>query len=205
MTTILLIRHGENEYTEKGKLAGRLPGVHLSATGVYQARALAQGLKDEPLKAVYSSPLERAQETAKPLAELHKLKVVTRPGLLETDVGVWVNKTVKSLRRTKAWGQLQRQPSRFCFPGGESILEEQARLVAEIEALLGMHKAKDVIACVCHADPIKLIVNYYLGQPLDLFQRIHIRTASVSRLHFGQQGVMLGSLNEYFGEAEEQK
>ena len=54
--------------------------------------------------------------------------------------------------------------------GGEWMAEQQGRLVSEIEALCGLHKDKDVIACVGHADPIKLIVAYYLGLPLDMFQ-----------------------------------
>ena len=64
MPTLFLIRHGENDYTKKGKLAGHLPNVHLNKRGRKQAEELAEALKDLPLKAVYSSPLERAQETA---------------------------------------------------------------------------------------------------------------------------------------------
>jgi probable phosphoglycerate mutase len=200
MTDIILIRHGENDYTEKGKLAGRMQDVHLNARGVAQAKAVANALKTVPLKAVYSSPLDRTLETAKPIALSQKREVTTRWGLEETDVGDWAGKSIRRLSRSKAWQELQLRPARFRFPGGESMQEQQARLIAEIEELLSMHRAKDVIACVSHSDPIKLIIAHYLGLPLDLFQRLQIDTASMSRLHFDKDGFSLMSLNERVGE-----
>ena len=202
MTTILLIRHGENDELSKGKLYGRKPGVHLNERGQAQAKALAEALKAEKLAAVYSSPLDRALETAKPIAKLQKLEVTGRWGLEESDIGQWVGKSLKRLSRSKAWQDLQLRPSRFRFPGGESIQEQQARLLAEIEEILRMHKPKEVIACVSHSDPIKLIIAYYLGLPLDFFQRIQIAPASLSRLHFSEGGFMLGSINERIGDVE---
>lgn len=200
MTTVLLIRHAENEYVKKGKLAGRLQGVHLNERGQRQAKALAAALKDEELAAIYSSPLDRALETAAPLARAQGLEVITRWGLEESDLGDWAGKSIKQLARSKAWKQMLLQPTQFRFPGGESMPEQQARLVAEMTELLSMHRDKDTIACVSHADPIKLVIAYYLGLPLDLFQRISLATASVSRLHFSGHGFMLGSLNERLGD-----
>ena len=202
MTTILLIRHAENDYVKRGKLAGRLQGVHLNERGQGQAKALAKALKAEKLAAVYGSPLDRALETATPLAREQGLEVVTRWGLEESDIGDWAGKSLKRLSRSKAWKQMLMQPTQFRFPGGESMPEQQARLVAEMNELLEMHGDKDTIACVSHADPIKLVIAYYLGLPLDLFQRISVATASVSRLHFSAHGFMLGSLNERLGEGE---
>ncbi len=195
MPTVLLIRHGENDYVKKQRLAGRLPGVHLNARGQAQAAALAAALKDVRLAAVYSSSLERAVETAQPLAAARKLRIVRRKGLLESDLGEWEGKLLKTLRRDKRWAVLQSKPSLFRFPGGESMLEQQARLVAEIETLCALHKPEDVIACVLHADPIKLIIAHYAGMPLDQFQRLSISTASVSTLHINNGHAMLERLN----------
>ncbi len=195
MPTVLLIRHGENDYVKKQRLAGRLPGVHLNARGQAQAAALAAALKDVRLAAVYSSPLERAVETAQPLAAARELNVVRRKGLLESDLGEWEGKLLKTLRRDKRWAVLQSKPSLFRFPGGEGMLEQQARLVNEIESLCAMHKPKDIIACVLHADPIKLIIAHYAGMPLDQFQRLNISTASVSTLHIHNGHAMLERLN----------
>ncbi|MBX3047104.1 MAG: histidine phosphatase family protein [Anaerolineales bacterium] len=195
MPTVLLIRHGENDYVKKGRLAGRLPGVHLNARGHAQAAALATALKDVRLAAVYSSPLERAVQTAQPLAAARKLAILKRKGLLESDLGEWQGKLLKTLQRDKRWATLQNKPSLFRFPGGEGMLEQQARLVAEIEALCTMHKSKDAIACVLHADPIKLIIAHYAGMPLDQFQRLSIATASVSTLYIEPGRAMLERLN----------
>jgi probable phosphoglycerate mutase len=182
MPTILLVRHGENDFVKKGRLAGRLPNVHLNERGRQQAAAVAHALRDTKLKAVYSSPLDRAYETAQAIAKPHGLRVIKREALIETQLGHWEGKTVAALRRTKEWRTLQEQPSRFQFPGGEWMVEQQARLITEIEHICAAHKPKDVVAVVGHADPWKLVLAYYLGLPLDNFQRLHLHTASVSTL-----------------------
>ena len=87
MPTFLLIRHGENEYVAKGRLAGRLPGVHLNENGKKQAEAVAKAFAKAPIKAVYSSPMERCMETAQPLAAVLDLEIVPRVGLIEVDFG----------------------------------------------------------------------------------------------------------------------
>ena len=89
MPLLLLIRHGENDYVKTGKMAGRIPGVHLNEKGQKQARALADALTQVPIKAIYSSPLERAMETAAPIAESHKLTILQEPALMDTDIGKW--------------------------------------------------------------------------------------------------------------------
>ncbi len=182
MPLLLLIRHAENEYVRTGRLAGRLPEVHLNARGREQAQALAAALRPLPLAAVYSSPLERALETAQPIAAAHGLEVVVREGLLEVDVGTWQNRTLKQLRRRRLWRLVQGLPSRARFPEGESFAQAQARMVAELEALAAQHRPKAVIACVSHADLIKLAAAYYLGMPLDLFQRLTVAPASITAL-----------------------
>jgi probable phosphoglycerate mutase len=195
MTLFLLIRHGENEMITQGRLPGRLPGVHLNERGRAQAEALAARLKEAPLKAVYSSPLERAQETAAPLAQAHGLEVTLRPGLIETDCGDWAGRPLKQLRRLKLWKVVQTQASAFTFPGGESFAQSQQRMVAELEALLAQHDPKDVIACVAHADPIKLAAAHYLGLPLDNFQRLLVGTGSITALYLGAPANRLLALN----------
>jgi len=195
MPTILLIRHAENDYFEKGRAPGRLPGVHLNEKGRSQAEALAQALANVPLKAVYSSPLERTMETAEPVAAAQGLKVIPCPGLLELDIGEWQGLTFKQLRRRKLWGVVQHNPALARFPGGETFAEAQMRIVHELETLTAMHKPKDLLACFSHSDMIKLAVAYYLGLPLDLFQRLTVQPASVSTLHIGQSHSRLINLN----------
>lgn len=195
MPIIILIRHGENDYVKKARMAGRLPGVHLNDRGKAQAQALADKLAAAPIKAIYSSPLERALETAAPLAEALKLEIHIRPGLIETDIGEWTGLSLKSVRRLKVWRTVQAAPSLFRFPGGESFAETQYRVCREIEAICAEHEPKDLIACVTHADPIKLATAYYLGLPLDHFQRLTVAPASITVLSIGEVFSQIINLN----------
>src|ERR1043165_6434789 len=179
MPLLLLIRHGENEYVKTGKLAGRLPEVHLNEKGQKQAQVLGEALKEVPIKALYSSPLERAMETAQPIAEAHQLTIIQQPDLMDTDIGKWEGKSLKVLRLTNLWKIVQNSPSRFRFPEGESFVEAQTRYVSVLERIIRQHnKPKDIVAVVFHADPIKLAVSHFLGMPLDHFQRLGCDTGS---------------------------
>jgi probable phosphomutase (TIGR03848 family) len=195
MPLILLVRHGENDYVKKNFMAGRLPGIHLNEKGRTQAQALAERLKSVPIKAIYSSPLERAMETAEPLAKTLGLEIIIRPGLIESDIGDWQGLSLKSLRKLKAWRQVQGNPSRYRFPGGDAFMDTQHRIYTELEALAAMHQPKEIIACISHADPIKLAVAHYLGMPLDHFQRLVVSPCSITALYLGEMGAQLVTLN----------
>lgn len=197
MPTLLLIRHGENDYIKTGKMAGRIPGVHLNERGREQAEALAKTLADVPIKAIYSSPLERAIETAEPIARVHNITIQVEAGLLESDVGKWQGRPWKSIRLMKVWKIVQHSPSRFRFPGGESFPEMQTRVVSALEQIVQIHKKpQDIVACVFHADPIKLAVAHFVGLPLDHFQRLGCDTGSVTVLTVGEMGAGLMKLNQ---------
>lgn len=195
MTTLLLIRHGENDFIKSHRLPGRLPGIHLNERGRMQAVALADFIKEKPITAVYASPLERAVETATPLAQARGLEIRTVAELADTDVGEWQGRSWKVVGRTKAWKVVQQSPSRFRFPAGESFLECQARVVAALDRIVAAHKPDEVVAVVFHADPIKLAVAHFLGMPLDHFQRLVIDTASVTILLAGETGIRLAGIN----------
>ena len=143
MPILLLIRHGENDYVKKGRLAGRLPGVQLNDTGRSQAQSLADRLAKAPIKAIYCSPLERALETAEPLAKCLDLETIPRPGFLETDYGEWQGHTLKSLRRLKLWRTVQSAPSLARFPGGESFAECQSAFARRLSGSARSTKRKN--------------------------------------------------------------
>jgi probable phosphomutase (TIGR03848 family) len=197
MTLLLLIRHGENDYVKTGRMAGRLPGVHLNERGQKQAQALGDALKNVPIKAIYSSPLERAIETANPIANARKLQILQEPGLLDTDIGKWQGKSLKVLSLTKLWKIVQHAPSRFRFPDGESFPEMQTRISETLERIIKKHnKPQDIVAVVFHADPIKLAVAHFIGMPLDNFQRLGCDTGSVTAIHASEAGANLVKLNQ---------
>ena len=196
MPLLLLIRHGENDFTKKNKLAGYTPNVHLNERGQSQAQALAEALRDVPIKAVYSSPLERAVETATPIAAARGLKIDVEPGLRETNFGKWQGRSLASLRLQKAWKVVQNAPSRAQFPEGETFYECQARIASALDTIARKYKPQDIVACVFHADPIKLAVAHYLGLPLDHFQRLSCDTASLTALYVSESGANLIKLNQ---------
>ena len=145
-----------------------------------------------PVDALYSSPLERACETAEPTAARTGLAVKHDDGLLECDFGDWTGAAIADLAALPEWQTVQHSPSAFRFPNGESFPEMQARIVGALEALCAAH-AGGVVVCFSHADPIKAAVAHALGTPLDLFQRIVISPGSVSAISFveGQDPAVL--------------
>ncbi|MCE1252528.1 MAG: histidine phosphatase family protein [Anaerolineae bacterium] len=195
MSTLLLIRHGENDFVGR-RLAGRLPGVHLNAVGRSQAEALAAMLHNEPLTAIYASPLDRTLETAAPLARDLFLTVQENAGLLEVDFGAWQGKTLKYLKRLKLWQTVQNSPSAMRFPGGESFLEAQQRVVSALEEIKKAHAENERVACFSHCDTIRLAIAHYLDMPLDAFQRLNIQPASVTRLQFAGDQIILQQVNQ---------
>ena len=179
------MRHGTTA-TTGSILPGRAPGLHLSERGIEQATALAERLGELGRKpaALYVSPLERARETAAPIARALKLKPVVDKGLLECDFGLWTGKRLATLARRPEWRTIQHSPSTFRFPEGESFSEMQLRMWEAVTKIVKSHRNRTVIV-VSHADPIKAVVTYAQGVPLDLFQRTVISPCSLSVVTFG--------------------
>ena len=163
-------------------LPGRAKGLHLSETGHQQAAAAAERLTGlSRLAAIYHSPLERARETAAPIARATGLRSHVERGLIECEFGEWTGQRLDRLSTLPEWTNVQRTPSTFRFPDGESFSEMQHRMVTTLERLRDRHRGETVI-CVSHADPIKAAIAHALGIHLDLFQRIVVSTCSISVL-----------------------
>jgi len=178
MTVVVLVRHGLTSVTGT-KLTGWAPGFHLSDAGRAQAERLADRLADVPVRAIYSSPLERCRETAAPLARRLRLSVRVRPQLGEVRFGDWTGRSLAQLRRTRLWRRVQLVPSNVRFPGGESFVEVQQRAVAELLRIADAHPDQTVVA-VSHADVIKLALAHFAGMHQDAFQRLVVDPCSVS-------------------------
>jgi probable phosphoglycerate mutase len=194
-TTILLVRHARTPTTGK-VLPGRAPGLHLSPAGQREASAVAQRLGElsPPPEAVITSPLERARETAAPIAKALGVKASVDRGLLECDFGEWTGRRLAQLRRRREWRAVLGAPSSFRFPQGESFAEMQVRVWTAIERIAENHRGRRVVV-VSHADPIKAALAVALGIPLDLFQRVVVGTASVSALVVSPHGSVVLGMN----------
>ena len=198
-TVVLLVRHGVTPTTGK-ILPGRAAGLHLSDEGRLQAEAAAKRIAPlQRIAAIYSSPLERARETAMPIARARKMPIRIERGLLECDFGDWTGEKLTRLSKLPEWDVVQRHPSAFRFPGGESFTELQARISGTLARLVAQHPGR-VIVAVSHADPIKAAVAHALGMPLDLFQRIVIGTASITAIAFGRTNASALTVNSIDGD-----
>jgi len=185
-TTFLLIRHGAH-LLGGDKIAGRSPGIDLSPLGHEQSARMAQRVAQLPLKAIYSSPVERTRQTAQHLSEQTGLSVHILDDLAEVDFGDWTLKALDELRPQPLFKQWNAFRSGTRIPGGELMLEIQSRIVKQMLRLREVHP-EQCVAIVSHGDVIKAALAYWLGVPLDLFLRIEISLASVSVVAIGDYG-----------------
>jgi probable phosphomutase (TIGR03848 family) len=213
-TTILLVRHGTTPTTGK-ELPGRAPGLHLSDDGRRQADDVAARIlslarppapdgasangqgsarKGLPVAAVYASPLERTRETAAPIAAALGLDVRVDEGLVELDIGDWTGMELKAAMKRPEWATVQRYPSGFTFPGGESFQAMQTRVLAALDRMRAAHPGEAVVA-VSHADPIRAVVAHAMGSHLDMFQRVVVSPCSLTAIVFGAAGPTVLTVN----------
>jgi broad specificity phosphatase PhoE len=192
-TTVLLIRHAETDAVGRC-LSGRATGVPLNAAGTIQAERLGQALAGCPLAAIYTSPLERAVQTAAAIGRYQAVPVRHASELLEIDFGRWTGKTFIELELDQAWQQFNSQRSTAVIPGGEPLAGVQARIIAAVSRL-GARHAGTSIALVSHADVVRCAVLHYLGATLDEYARFEIDTASVTGLSLGHGGTQVVTVN----------
>ena len=195
-TLVLFVRHGQTPTTGT-VLPGRTPGLHLSDRGREQAEGAAAriaALGAERIGAVYASPMERTRETAAPIARTVGRRVRIHDGLNECDFGRWTGRRLSDLRRRRDWQQVQRTPSSFRFPGGESFAEMQTRMTDAVQLLVARHPGSTVVV-VSHADTIKAAVSQASGAHLDMFQRIVVSPCSITAILYGADGPLVLAVN----------
>lgn len=194
MTRFYLIRHGEKDSPAE-LLSSRTAGIHLTDLGVRQAEAIARRLEGESLQRICASPMERAQETARPLAQAKNLPIETLAGLNECEFGDWTNRRVDELKATPTWEWFNTFRSGTRTPGGEWMLEIQARFVGEMLRLRDRHPDAS-LALFSHGDPIRSALMYFSGTPLDFWQRFEISIGSITVIELSDDGVKITRVNE---------
>ena len=193
-----MVRHGRTPTTGK-VLPGRAAGLHLADSGKAEAEAVAKRIAEiKGVSAIYASPLERARETAAPIGKILGQKVNIHKGLLECDFGDWTGAQLTALMKKPEWTTVQKAPSTFRFPNGESFTEMQQRMVSALDDIRAKHPG-GIVVCVSHADPIKAAVAHAMGTHIDLFQRIVISTCSVSAVTYSPSGPVVLTVNSTGG------
>jgi broad specificity phosphatase PhoE len=165
MTTILLIRHGDNESLSK-YLPGHLTGIHLNEAGKTQALLVAESLKGVQIKSIISSPLERAVETATPLAEKLNLSVDIQNGFIEMNTGSWTGKNFTEIKEDPVWKKLREDPENHTFPDGETFADAQMRLWDALKTTIETHDDNAIVAIFSHSDCIKLLLAKAMDAPM---------------------------------------
>jgi broad specificity phosphatase PhoE len=193
MTRLLLIRHGACDPVGHS-IAGRTPGIHLNRLGAQQAESLPARLAGCPIDAVFSSPMERAQQTARPLCRHLGKEIMVREALTEVDYGAWTGRRISDLADDPWWQRFNTVRSATPVPDGESFTRIQQRMVDEI-LFQALRYAGATLAFFSHADPLRTAIACFLGMPLDFILRIRLDTASVSIIDMHDSGFELLGLN----------
>ena len=196
--TIFLVRHAAHDRLDR-ILCGRMPAVSLGDTGRVQAEAVARRLARERIAAVFASPLERARETASPIAARHGLDLAITDGINEIDCGEWTGARFEDLHQDERWHVWNRERAVSSTPGGEAMHQVQARALAALDEWRRAYPDQAVVA-VSHSDVIKAVVCGLLGLSLDRYHSFEIGPASVTTLVVWDGGGKVISLNEAVGE-----
>ena len=178
VTTFLLIRHASHDLLGKA-LAGRAPGLHLNEAGQREAEHLAFRLQRAHISALYTSPRERARDTAAPVAQRLSLPSRVNADIDEIDFGDWTGRSFSDLARDPDWSVWVEQRSRAQAPNGEAFADVQHRALLAMDRLRCEH-AEETIALFTHGDLIKAVLAHYLRMSLDDLERFDIAPASVS-------------------------
>lgn len=196
--TLLLIRHAAHVHLD-ATFSGRMPGVPLSDAGRAQAAALGQRLAGAGITRVQCSPLERTRDTASAIAAAGGVAAPEEvAGLLEIDLGDWTGRSFASLDGDPAWTAWNERRGSARIPGGETMAEAHARIVAHLRRLVRENDG-ETVALVSHSDMIRGAVAWVLGLPLDHLLRFDVGPASVTRVVAGDWGARLMTLNEGLG------
>lgn len=193
-TTFFLVRHAAHDRVGT-VLCGRMPGVPLGDLGRSQAQALAQRLANENVACIRTSPLERAVETAEPIAARLATPLEPCVDIVEIDFGDWSGKSFNALSDDPLWAKWNSSRSTSRPPSGETMLEAQARIVRAMEGLRHRYENRSVVL-VSHSDVIKAALLYHLGLPIDAYARLEISPASISTLVVGDWGSRILRMNE---------
>jgi alpha-ribazole phosphatase len=195
-TWLYLIRHGEVERAAEGRFFGHTD-VALSVTGLAQVESLARRLGAEPIEAVYASDLQRARQSAAPLAAARGVAPALVPALREVAMGRWEGLTLAEIRERDpgplaAW---LADVATSRFPGGENLGELRQRVVGALDGILTRHTGRRV-AVVAHGGTNRVILAEALGLPLGHVMRLGQDYAAWSLIEFRRSGAVLHTMNQ---------
>lgn len=193
-TRLIAIRHGETEWNALARIQGQLD-IGLNARGRWQAAQLARALHDEaasaqqPIDAIHSSDLQRARDTAQPLAAALGLQPITDPALRERGFGIFEGRTFAEIQRqhpeqARRWSR--REPE-FAPEAGESLLVFRERVLRGVAEIAARHAGQQVVL-VAHGGVLDVLYRAATRQPLDAPRSWSLDNATLNRLLWSDSG-----------------
>jgi alpha-ribazole phosphatase len=196
MVKVILIRHGETDWNTKQIFRGR-KDIPLNEVGLAQAKAVGMSLSDIQIDAIYSSPLGRARETAKVLAENRSLEVELEEGFIDIDFGKWEGITHEKVKEEyeSLYERWLKNPQMVTFPGGESLRNVSTRSMGALEKVIKKHSGK-TLAVVSHRVLNKVLLCSILDLELSHFWHIKQDTCAINRFEYKDERFYLTLLND---------
>ena len=206
-TRILAIRHGETAWNQEARIQGQLD-IPLNAHGLWQASQAAQALREEAIAAIYTSDLQRAVQTAQPLAQQHQQPLQLHPGLRERHFGecqgyTWAELAERSPDITDAW---RRRVPEFAPPGGESLLDLRARVVNTFHELAERHVGEQIVV-VAHGGVLDIVYRAAARVDLQSPRTWSLANAGINRVLWTPEGLTLvgwGDVSHLEGTSQEE-
>ena len=196
MTTLFLVRHGRTGWNKEQIFRGT-KDVPLDAVGREEALMVGERLNGEGLRAVYSSPLSRAKETAEAIARFHSLEVQVMAGLNDLNFGEWEGLSLLAVKKQypDLYHQWLQTPHQVVFPGGEGLDAVRSRAMKVVEEIIERHP-QETVALVSHRVVLKVLICALLGLDNSHFWNIGQDTTAVNCFHHQDDRWIAALLND---------
>jgi broad specificity phosphatase PhoE len=183
MTTLFLVRHGRTGWNKEQIFRGH-KDIPLDEVGRQEALLVGERLKGEGIKAVFSSPLSRARETAQAVARSHNVEVQVVEGLIDLHFGEWEGMSLEEVkeRYPDLYAQWQGTPQKVIFPGGEGLDSVRSRAMEAVKDIINCHP-QEAVALVSHRVVLKVLICALLGLDNSHFWNIAQDTTAINCFH----------------------
>ncbi|MBW2077399.1 MAG: histidine phosphatase family protein [Deltaproteobacteria bacterium] len=196
MTRVYLVRHGQTEWNRELRFRGRAD-IALNENGHKQARAIAHALKDNGITAIYTSPLMRSIETARPTAAVSNTEITTVQGLIDINYGEWEGLAYDEVRQRYAelYRQWEERPDLVTFPKGESLDEVRSRAFSAFTEIVGENRGKSILI-IPHRVINKVLLCALLGLSTSKFWSIRQDTGCINGIEYSNCRFVLVTMND---------
>jgi alpha-ribazole phosphatase len=193
MSRLVLIRHAEPDESMRGRSYGRLD-IPLSPAGRAQAVAVAETLREAHFDAIVASPLRRAVDTARPLAETRRLEIATHDGLRELDFGALEGLTFDDIERARPelYESWMTDPTETRFPDGESFADLQDRALTAVADIRSKHERAAIVA---HGGVTRAILADALQMPVHAIFRLDQPYGAISVVDWIEDAAVVRAVN----------